>query len=306
MAVNLRTINLNLLKILHILLKTRSVTLTSKELYITQPSVSASLKQLRELFDDALLARGSDGLFKLTHKANLIQPQLDLLIQQTNNLFSLDAETVCPEKLEMTFHLGVQTHVSAIIFPKLCEVIHKIAPNVIIKQTDVTDLSKLTMKELQGLDFIIGLFRETPKNFQRELYFTDQFICLSGNKTLNQKKRLTSNDLNTYEHVILTYFTDYKTTFGEALLSSHKIQRKFKIVVSDALLAMQLAETQSLLLIIMQRRAELLMKNFKLKSFPLPFKSVQLKTDILQKESDFDNPVMQWFKSILFEIVEKK
>lgn len=302
---NLRSMNLNLLKTLQVLLKTRSVTLASKELFVAQPSVSASLKQLREIFDDALLERDSDGLFKLTRKAALIKPKLDQLLKQTENLIGLDAKTVSPENLDDTFHLGIQTHVGAIIFPKLYEVLSNIAPSVKVKQTDITDLSKLSAKELHELDFIIGLFRETPKNYRRECYFSDQYICLSGNKTLNKKTKITIKDLNTYEHVILSYFCDFKNkSFGEEMLVTHNVQRKFKMIVSDAYLAVQLAEAYSLLLLVMKRRAELLLKNYQLKPFQLPFKSTKIQTDILQKESDEQNPVKQWFKSVLFEIVK--
>ncbi len=300
---NLRTINLNLLKTLQVLLQTRSVTVASRELFLTQPAVSTSLKQLREIFDDKLLTKGNDGLFELTHKAKLIKPKLDQLLKQTEHLIGLNTDIVSPEKLEDTFHLGVHNHVSALIFPKLYQVLNKIAPNVKIKQTDVSDLSELSAKELHQFDFIIGSFRTIPKNYCRELYFSDQFICLSGNKTLNKKASMTIKDLNDNEHVILSYFNNYTKTFGERLLVSHGIQRQFKMIVSDASLAVQLAASQSLLLIIMRKRAELLKQNLPIKLFQLPFKSPELETEILYKEVDADNPVKGWFKSVLLGLI---
>ena len=138
---NLRSLNLNLLKTLYVLLQTRSVTLASQELFLTQPAVSTSLKQLRELFDDKLLIKGSGALLELTHKAKLIKPKLEQILKQTENLVNLDSEKIKPEKLDNTFHIGIQNHVSAVLFPEIYEKLNAVAPNVKIQQTLVTDIS---------------------------------------------------------------------------------------------------------------------------------------------------------------------
>jgi hypothetical protein len=77
--------------------------------------------------------------------------------------------------------------------------------------------------------------------------------------------------------------TCFKKTFGEELLSFHDIKRKYKMVVTDAVLAMQLAKANELLLIIMKKRAELLSNKYGLKSLQLPFESIS-HTPIFCKE----------------------
>jgi hypothetical protein len=198
----------------------------------------------------------------------------------------------------------LHNRVSTLIFPNLFKVIKKIAPNVKIKHFDVTDLNDLSAKELHQFDFIIGTFSSIPQNYCREDYFSDHFICLSGVRSLNKKNDITISDLNNHEHVILSYMSNHAKTFGDALLVSHGVKRKYRMIVSDTLLALQLAYTESLLLIIMKKRAEFLQKLFPLKIFKLPFKSSNLKTEILYKETDVDDPVKQWFKSVLLELVE--
>lgn len=301
---NLRSINLNLLKTLHVLLQTRSVTVASRELFLTQPAVSTALKQLREIFDDQLFTKGQNGLLTLTHKAKMLQPKLELLLKQTENLIGFADEEIQPEKLDETFHIAVHSHVSAVVFPKLYKVLNKLAPLVKIQQTDVADLSELTAKELYQFDFIIGSFRTIPKNYLREFYFSDKFICLSGIKHLNKKSSITIKDLNEHEHVILSYFNNYTKTFGEKLLTSNGIKRRYKMIASDASLAVALAAEESLLLLIMKKHAEYLKKNHLLKMFQFPFDVPDLKTDILYKEIDADNPAKQWLKSVLLKLIK--
>lgn len=303
---NLRNINLNLLKTLQVLLETRNVTVASKTLFLTQPAVSSSLKQLRILFDDPLLIKGNDRFLELTHKAKRIKLQLDQLLKQAESLIGIHTEMVTPEKLEETFHIALHNRVSSLIFPKLYKIISKIAPLVMIKHTDVTDLNELSTQELQQFDFIIGAFDDIPKNYHREYYFSDQFICLSGVKSLNTKSNITIEDLNQYEHIILSYMSNYTKTFGETLLVSQGIQRKYRMIVSDVLLAVQLAYSEELLLIMMKKRAEFLQKIFPLKIFDLPFESLSLKTEILYKKADQDDPAKQWFKTLLQELVQKE
>ena len=63
----LRKVNLDLLPVLHELLRTRSVTRTAQSLDMTQPAVSRALRQLRDAFDDQLLV--SPGRDNAPHRS---------------------------------------------------------------------------------------------------------------------------------------------------------------------------------------------------------------------------------------------
>ena len=74
-AVQLHTINTNLLVALDALLKTSSVTGAAKRLGVSPSAVSHSLRQLRELLDDPLLVRTQRGL-RPTERAKALGPPL--------------------------------------------------------------------------------------------------------------------------------------------------------------------------------------------------------------------------------------
>lgn len=300
---NLRTLNLNLLKTLSVLLRTRSVTLASQELFLTQPAVSTALKQLRELFNDDLLTKGNDGLLSLTHKAKMIKPKLDQILKETENLVSLGLEKLNPEKINETFYIGLQGHVGSQIFPKLYEKLNAIAPNAKLIIKEITDISELGTKELYSFDFLIGVFQDIPKSYIHEPYFSDHFVCLSGIKKLNRQKQVSKNDLNNYQHVILSYVNNYTKTLGESILTSNGINRQNNIVLSDEILAAELAAKENLLLIMLKKRAAFFKKIFPLKMFELPFESPAVKTEILYKEMDANDPIKIWFKSLLFSLI---
>ena len=59
---NLNRIDLNLLVYLDVLLRERNVTQAANKLSLSQPAMSNGLKRLRDLFDDPLLVRTSEGM----------------------------------------------------------------------------------------------------------------------------------------------------------------------------------------------------------------------------------------------------
>lgn len=293
---DLRHINLNLLKTLHVLFQTRSVSRASDELFVSQPAVSIALKQLRVLFKDELLRKGEDRGLVLTSKAQLIKPELEKLLQQTLSLMDINTKPIDLFQLNKIFRLGLQSHVSSDLIPRLNRQLAKLAPNIKIQHTQVSDLFALTAKELHKLDFIIGAFKEVPDYFCNEFYSRDKLICLSGIEKLNHQKNISIKDINTYEHVLVSYYNNYTRSLSEAALISNGIVRKHRMIVSDAFLAAKIAASESLLLILIERGTELFTDIFPLRRLQLPFKSPELETTILYKESDKSNPVNQWFK----------
>ncbi len=96
-------IDLNLLRILLVLLETRSVTGAARKLAISQPAASRSLAQLRTAFQDPLLIRTNRGMELTRRGEELIEPLRDWLAT-TTSLFTL--KDFAPRTLERTFRIS--------------------------------------------------------------------------------------------------------------------------------------------------------------------------------------------------------
>lgn len=62
---NLERVDLNLLIYLDVLLREKNVTRAAEQLGVTQPAMSNILRRLRNLFNDPLLIRSSEGMTRL-------------------------------------------------------------------------------------------------------------------------------------------------------------------------------------------------------------------------------------------------
>ena len=96
-ASNLLRTRLNLLIVFDVVAELRSVTAAAEHLALSQPALSHSVRHLRELFDDRLFVRGSDGL-TLTPKAKSLVRPIRALLHSAETL--LQPHAFSPDKLD--------------------------------------------------------------------------------------------------------------------------------------------------------------------------------------------------------------
>lgn len=295
----LRKLNMNLLKTLNALLETRNITVASQQLFVTQPAVSTALKQLREIFDDPLLIRGEDNSLILTHKSKSLRPLLQKILADTQSLLNYSGQAVDLKTLDITLTIGVHNHVVILLISHLFERLNDITPRIKVKQNYITDISKLSEQNLSQYDYIIGAFSAPQKQFITRHYYDDEYVCFSGNKMLNQKKSLTKKDINTHEHVVISYVGSNELDSTEKLLRQNGIKRNYRVTVASQVLAAQLAEKEGLLLIALKNNISIIQRSANLKVFSLPGGMAPVKNYILQKRVDIDNPEKNWFMDLL-------
>lgn len=297
--IKIEQLNLNLLRVLNTLLNERNVNLASNKLHRTQPAISSSLKQLREIFQDPLLLPSQDGLMRLTEKAEILKKQISSIMLEINGLFS-DIDNIKPENIDMSMSIGIQEHVETAVIDQLYQQINALVPNVKLNFYRVVELKALSSRQLQNLNFIIGTFLEIPNGFKRKVCSSDSYSCLSGNKQLNQQTKLSIADLESYDHVVVSYSLNIAQSIIETALKDLGIQRQYKILVSNANIAARIAFKYGLLLILASNQAQYLSEPMGLKIFKLPFKIPKFDIHLLYRDLTF-RPQEKWFMENILE-----
>lgn len=172
--IRLSNVDLNLLRVLALLLQTRSVTGTARRLGISQPAASRSLAQLREVFGDPLLIRTNHGM-ELTRRAEELLPPLNEWLAHTSSLFA--SSDFHPATLERRFRIAsTDFGVISVLSPSLPR-LTELAPKAAIDIVAFTD--SMTAKLAAGeIDLIVtGREPDLSATYGRHL-FTEGSACV--------------------------------------------------------------------------------------------------------------------------------
>jgi DNA-binding transcriptional LysR family regulator len=180
---NLSRIDLNLLVYLDVLLREKNVTRAAEQLGITQPALSNGLRRLRDLFNDPLLVRTSEGMTP-TERALELQPQVRTILS------SVEQAVLPVSDFEVThstrvFRIMASDYAESTLLAPLLFKLREEAPNITL---DVLTPSDVTFQDLeQGkIDMAINRFDRLPQSFHQATVWRDSFSCLmsSENKAL--------------------------------------------------------------------------------------------------------------------------
>ncbi len=120
--------DLNLLRNLDALLKERNVTNAAHLLELSQPAMSNSLRRLRELFDDPLLIRTSEGMTP-TERALALQPIVREVLATVEQAVQPQTN-FDPATSDKTYTLGMNDYGATILLPPLLRHLTRLAPKI--------------------------------------------------------------------------------------------------------------------------------------------------------------------------------
>ena len=104
---NIKKLDLNQLVTLHALLRERHVSRAAVSLHRSQPAVSHTLNQLRDLFQDPLLIR-RQGRYHLSGKAEALYAPLTQALSQLDDLIA--QQDFRPENCTRRFNIAMSDY----------------------------------------------------------------------------------------------------------------------------------------------------------------------------------------------------
>lgn len=181
---NINKMDLNLLVYLDVLLREKNVTRAANQLNITQPAMSNGLKRLRDLLNDPILVRTSDGMVP-TERARELAPVV------RGVLLTLE-ETLQPNKdfeplhSQRVFRIMASDYAASTLIPALLKKMRVLAPQTSL---DIMTPSDVTFHDVENgkVDMAINRFDQLPQSFHQKTVWRDSFSCLinAQNPVLN-------------------------------------------------------------------------------------------------------------------------
>ena len=305
---NINRVDLNLLVYLDALLRERNVTQAANQLNLSQPAMSNGLRRLRDLFDDPLLVRTSDGMTP-TERALELEPivrevltNIEKAVQPRSAFDASEAQRV--------FRIMASDYAESTLFPSVLGKLRTEAPGLTLDIMTPSDVSFLDV-ERGKVDMVINRFDAMPQSFHQINLWNDSFSCLMS----PENPILEDFTLESYlqaKHVWVS-----KTGMGvgvgvnpddvqrlgwvDAAINKLGKKRQIRVFTRHYQAAMTLAEQNDLIVTLPTRAAQLNKDNPRLvlREPPLEIPPLELKmawSPLLQH-----NPANKWLRKLIVD-----
>lgn len=289
--------DLGMIRVFVLVYETGSATATAERLYISQPSVSYTLRRLRNLFNDPLFLRQGNRLHP-TAVAEDLYPRLRQLLESMDDVMS-HATRFRPENSTRTFRLRLTDVGVTGLLPRILHRIRSQAPHVVI------DVGALTFSTVVGelrtgqADAAICATRIDAPDLLREPLFTQRYVgvCAPDHPRIGPAPTLA--EFEAEEHVGVAAETGHRSY--DLRISELGINRQVSVVIpSFSALPAVLAGTE-LLSFAPERVARRFESNGLLRVFTLPFDVPISESALYTVRRELPSAEFDWFRRSLIE-----
>jgi DNA-binding transcriptional LysR family regulator len=236
--IQLRTFDLNLLKVFDAVMAERSLTRAATELRLTQPAVSNALRRLRETLGDELLVRRGRTL-EPTPRGQELWPAVREALQTLQG--SLLPKVFEPSQARDTFVLTLADATAAELMPGLVRALAERAPGVSLRVVPLTTRDPRRVLDEGGADLAIGHFPAVltdltaraqagaPPTFLHHRLFVSDYVCVMRRAHPLAQGELTIDRFCAANHLLVSFSGRAYGFIDEALQS---LQRKRRVVLT--------------------------------------------------------------------------
>ncbi len=303
---NINRVDLNLLVYLDALLRERNVTQAANQLNLSQPAMSNGLRRLRDLFDDPLLVRTSEGMTP-TERALELEPIVREVLTSIDRAVQPRSEFDA-ENAHRVFRIMASDYAESTLFPSVLGKLRTLAPGLTLDIMTPSDVSFLDV-ERGKVDMVINRFDSMPQSFHQIHLWNDTFTCVLSpeNPVLEDfslDNYLKANHVwvsKTGMGVGVGVNPDDVQRLGWVDLALNKLgkKRQIRVFTRHYQAAMTLAEQNDLIVTLPTRAALLKRDNPRvvLREPPLDIPALELKmawSPLLQH-----NPANKWLRKLI-------
>lgn len=297
-AMNLRSVDLNLLVIFDALMQERHVTRAALRIPMSQPAMSNALARLRHLFKDDLFIR-SGGTMEPTPRAVELSEAVRQILRQTERLMSSDVY-FDPTAAVQEFSARMSDLVGCLVLPKVLSVLAETAPGVSLDIIHLSPEKTVQALEADQLDFGLSMQLQHASNIKSEVLFMDQMVCVMRADHPLTSGKLTLARFLEAEHLRVAMSpTDIR--FVDNVLAEQGCARKVVAKIPHWLLVPQILQETNLIAVISGKLAARFSSG-RLKVRPLPFPSEPFSWDIYWHRRNDNSAAHRWIRGLVASV----
>ncbi len=304
---NIRSIDLNLLKVFSALARERSVTKAADAVGLSQPAVSHALRRLRDLMNDDLFVRAADGM-QPTERCRELAPAIEASLKMLEDALMVK-EVNDPANLQATYRLGMNDLFSTLLVPGLIAAASDQAPNVSLRFLHTLEINKSLSDAYSDLDAgtidmtIIQDF-DTPSRFDRELLGASDFVCAARTSHPSFGLKVSLEQYTRFGHIMFTTLDAEYGRIDEAL-AKKGIRRNIQLRVPHYSAALSATAQTDLIYTMPRILAPHAQQAFGLQISELPFEAPLRKIFQVWHKTRTKEFGHQWLRSVVSEAANK-
>jgi DNA-binding transcriptional LysR family regulator len=302
-------LDLNLLRVLDVLMQERRVASAALRLGLSQPAVSNALARLRSALGDELLTRAPNGMqpteFAKTLHASL-QPALAAIAQ------SLQSKTQFDPALTQWQARIAMTDIGEIVFlPALLAHLAQAAPGLRLETLrdsqarPVAGVGGMTTAMAEGkVDLAMGWLPDVTEGLYQRKLFSQRYVCIArqGHPLLAGKKpQLSLESFLQAEHIAVRAEGTGHTQADETLqaVSHAGLQRKVRLRVPNFLSVPHIVSQTDLLATVPEKLGEQCANAFQLHVLPHPVSMPAFELKMFWHRRVHTDPANKWLRALI-------
>jgi DNA-binding transcriptional LysR family regulator len=310
---NLRTFDLNLLKVFDEVMAERSLTKAAARLALTQPAVSNALRRLREALGDELLVR----------KGRALQPSalaLELWPKVREALVSLQAalapSVFDPATADNAFVLAMADATAAELMPGLVAVLGDEAPGVSLRVLPLTTRDPRKLLDEGQSDLAIGHFPAAladltaraqvgeTVSFMHQRLFQGDYVCVMREGHPFASGPLTLNRYCSARHLLVS-FSGRAFGFVDEALALNGRARRVVLTVNQFFTAGKVVANSDLLTVLPRHFINVTGFADQLVQRELPFEVPVVHVDALWHQRQDASGAHSWLRAKVMALADK-
>ncbi|WP_084187373.1 LysR substrate-binding domain-containing protein [Andreprevotia chitinilytica] len=171
------SIDVHLLRVLHVLLTECSVSNAARRLNQSQPAVSTALRRLRDITGDPLLVRSRNGMTPTERGLALLEP-VKIALREIETI-AVQQVRFSPAQSRRVFNIATPDYLDAALLGEIVGRLRKQAPNSQVAIHSLgPDYDYIRALEVGDLDAVIGNWPQPPEHLRMTPLFEDDVVCL--------------------------------------------------------------------------------------------------------------------------------
>jgi DNA-binding transcriptional LysR family regulator len=294
---DIRAVDLNLLKAFDALIRERAVTRAAGRIGLSQPAMSHALSRLRDLFADDLFVRTPNRM-EPTARAREIAPLVSAAIEHIDAALNLGVG-FDPAKSAGIFNAGMAEYAEVALVGQVAETFARQAAMATLRLTPVTGAEAAEQLDSGSIDVAVAHLRALPAHFDSIVLLRDPFVLMARRGHPLAAPSLSIEAYAALNHVLVSPRGATSGAVDRALLD-FGLKRRVALLVATYLALPTVLAGSDLVATVPRRAAQRIAAIAEIEIIPLAI-NLSVTVSMAWHRRTTSEPAQAWFRSLLIE-----